>query len=74
MFFTGFVTERGPPWRPCDYWDELYANMGDLLRSEAQDPRLLLVHIKVINLFYFIINYLIFICFYFFLFLFFINY
>lgn len=36
MFFTGFVTERGPPWRPCDAWDELYSSMNDLLKSEAQ--------------------------------------
>jgi hypothetical protein len=47
MFFTGFVSERGPPWRPCDVWDELYSNIGDLLRLEAQDQRMLLVHIQV---------------------------
>jgi myotubularin-related protein 5/13 len=47
MFFTGFVSERGPPWRPCDVWDELYSNVGDLLRLEAQDQRMLLVHIQV---------------------------
>lgn len=46
MFFTGFVAERGPPWRPCDHWDELYSNMADLLRLEAQDSRMLLVHIQ----------------------------
>lgn len=46
MFFTSFVTERGPPWRPCDVWDELYSNLGELLKVEAQDPRLLLVHIQ----------------------------
>ncbi|XP_055715970.1 myotubularin-related protein 13 [Phlebotomus papatasi] len=37
MFFTGFVTERGPPWRPCDAWDELYSSMSDLQRSEQQN-------------------------------------
>jgi myotubularin-related protein 5/13 len=47
MFFTGFVSERGPPWRPCDVWDELYSNIGDLLRLEVQDQRMLLVHIQV---------------------------
>ena len=53
MFFTGFVSERGPPWRPCDVWDELYSNIGDLLRLEAQDQRMLLIHIQVCtNLFY----------------------
>lgn len=46
MFFTGFITDRGPPWRPCDAWDELYSSMTDLLRSEAQDPKLALVHIQ----------------------------
>jgi myotubularin-related protein 5/13 len=45
-FFTEFVSERGPPWRPCDVWDELYSNIGDLLRLEAQDQHMLLVHIQ----------------------------
>jgi hypothetical protein len=52
MFFTGFVSERGPPWRPCDVWDELYSNIGDLLRLEAQDQRMLLVHIQVYTHFF----------------------
>lgn len=47
MFFTGFVSERGPPWRSCDVWDELYSNIGDQLRLEVQDQRMLLVHIQV---------------------------
>ncbi|XP_055601637.1 myotubularin-related protein 13 [Uranotaenia lowii] len=46
MFFTGFVTERGPPWRPCDAWDELYSAMNDLLKQEAQNPNLVLTHIQ----------------------------
>lgn len=46
MFFTGFIIERGPPWRTCDAWDELYSSMTDLLRSEMQDPAKLLVHIQ----------------------------
>lgn len=46
MFFTSFVTERGPPWRPCDAWDELYSAMSDLLKSESQDPKLILTHIQ----------------------------
>lgn len=46
MFFTGFVTDRGVPWRPCDAWDELYSAMTDLLRSETQEPKLALVHIQ----------------------------
>lgn len=46
MFFTGFVQERGPPWRPCDAWDELYSAMSDLLRTEQQQERLLVTHIR----------------------------
>lgn len=40
MFFTGFITERGPPWRTCDAWDELYSSITDLSRSELQNPKL----------------------------------
>ncbi|XP_049836392.1 myotubularin-related protein 13 isoform X2 [Schistocerca gregaria] len=46
MFFTGFVAERGPPWRPCDVWDELYSSLSELFRLEAQDQRLLIAHIQ----------------------------
>ncbi|XP_066963738.1 myotubularin-related protein 13 [Macrobrachium rosenbergii] len=46
MFFTTFVTERGPPWRVCDLWDDLYSNIGDQLRLEQHDSRMLLVHIQ----------------------------
>lgn len=46
MFFTSFIAERGPSWRPCDVWDELYSNLGELLKSEAQDPKMLLTHIQ----------------------------
>ncbi|KAF4533047.1 hypothetical protein B566_EDAN002610 [Ephemera danica] len=46
MFFTGFVQERGSPWRVCDLWDELYSNLGEQLRQEALDPRLVITHIQ----------------------------
>ncbi|KAL1114877.1 hypothetical protein AAG570_007701 [Ranatra chinensis] len=46
MFFTGFVTERGPPWRPCDHWDELYAQMPELMRQEQLNPSLIIQHIQ----------------------------
>nr|XP_018897778.1 PREDICTED: myotubularin-related protein 13 isoform X2 [Bemisia tabaci] len=46
MFFTAFVTERGPPWRPCDCWDELYSNITEQLKMESQDQRLVLTHIQ----------------------------
>ncbi|XP_039295345.1 LOW QUALITY PROTEIN: myotubularin-related protein 13 [Nilaparvata lugens] len=48
MFFTSFVTERGPPWRACDYWDELHANIADLLKAEAHDPKALLNNIEAL--------------------------
>ena len=40
MFFTAFVIERGPPFRPCDAWDEMYNTMPELLKKEALDRRL----------------------------------
>ena len=42
MFFTSFIAERGPPWRACDVWDELYSNLSDQLKQEIQDHRKLL--------------------------------
>jgi myotubularin-related protein 5/13 len=50
MFYTGFVQERGPPWRVCDLWDELYSNLGEQLRQEGQDPNLVLTHIQVCSI------------------------
>lgn len=47
MFFTGFVSERGPPWRPCDHWDELYSNMADLMKAEAADRAMIIQHVQV---------------------------
>lgn len=46
MFFNTFVAERGPPYRICDIFDELYASMNDLLKTEARDPDLTLQHIR----------------------------
>ncbi|BES90651.1 Myotubularin protein [Nesidiocoris tenuis] len=46
MFFTGFVMERGPPWRPCDHWDELYAQIPELVRQEQNNPSLVIKHIQ----------------------------
>ncbi|KAK8374776.1 hypothetical protein O3P69_012541 [Scylla paramamosain] len=46
MFFTTFVTERGPPWRVCDLWDDVYANIGDQLRQEQHDSRKMLENIQ----------------------------
>ncbi|XP_063832173.1 myotubularin-related protein 5-like [Ostrinia nubilalis] len=30
MFFSGLVSERGPPWRPTDVWDELLHTPGSV--------------------------------------------
>lgn len=46
MFFTSFIMERGPPWRTCDAWDELYSSMTDLTRTELQNPKLVIAHIQ----------------------------
>ena len=47
MFFTTFVTERGPPWRIGDLWDDLYANISELLRTEQNDSTKLRANIQV---------------------------
>ena len=46
MFFNEFITSRGPPWRFCDIFDELYADIGEQLTAEVTDRRLMIVHIK----------------------------
>ncbi|XP_037942643.1 myotubularin-related protein 13-like, partial [Teleopsis dalmanni] len=46
MFFTTFVNERGPPWRPSDAWDELYSSMNEVLKSEANNKNLIAQHIQ----------------------------
>lgn len=46
MFFTSFIVDRGPPWRPCDVWDELYNNLSEQLKQEIQNPQLIITHIK----------------------------
>ena len=37
MFFSEFISSRGPPWRRCDIFDDLYANIGEQLAAEATD-------------------------------------
>ncbi|XP_028170103.1 myotubularin-related protein 13 [Ostrinia furnacalis] len=46
MFFSGLVSERGPPWRPTDVWDELLQNLPEQLRLESLNPELELQHIQ----------------------------
>ncbi|GBL87002.1 Myotubularin-related protein 13 [Araneus ventricosus] len=46
MFFNTFVSERGPPYRACDIFDEIYASMQDILKAETKDASLVLPHIE----------------------------
>lgn len=50
MVFNQFISERGHPWRPCDIWDDLYSQLGEQLKQEAEDPKLILVHIQELAL------------------------
>ncbi|XP_076471850.1 myotubularin-related protein 13-like isoform X2 [Babylonia areolata] len=46
MGFSAFVAERGPPYRVCDIFDEVYAMMPEQLRLEQSDPEKVAEHIK----------------------------
>ena len=46
MFFNTFVSERGPPWRSCDLFDDLYNSMAELNMLEENDPSKVLRHIQ----------------------------
>ncbi|XP_036375739.1 myotubularin-related protein 5-like isoform X2 [Megalops cyprinoides] len=46
MAFAGFVSERGPPYRPIDVFDELVANQVKRIRLEEGNPRKVMNHIK----------------------------
>ena len=48
MFFNDFIAVRGPPWRKCDLFDELYADMGEQLESEYADPCKVFLHIDTL--------------------------
>ena len=38
MFFNEFIHTRGPPWRKCDIFDDLYSSLGEQLTQEQSDP------------------------------------
>ena len=38
MFFNALISERGPPWRHCDVFDELYSVFGEQSQTELADP------------------------------------
>uniref|UniRef100_A0A8C5BW79 SET binding factor 2 n=1 Tax=Gadus morhua TaxID=8049 RepID=A0A8C5BW79_GADMO len=46
MAFAGFVSERGPPYRACDLFDELVAFDVDRIREEDADPVKLQKHMR----------------------------
>uniref|UniRef100_A0A4W6E3P7 SET binding factor 2 n=1 Tax=Lates calcarifer TaxID=8187 RepID=A0A4W6E3P7_LATCA len=46
MAFAGFVSERGPPYRACDLFDELVALDVDIFKEEEVNPAKLQKHIR----------------------------
>ncbi|XP_056131737.1 myotubularin-related protein 5 isoform X2 [Lampris incognitus] len=46
MAFAGFVSERGPPYRTTDLFDELIANQVARIRQEEACPHKVMSHIK----------------------------
>ncbi|XP_023320914.1 myotubularin-related protein 13 isoform X8 [Eurytemora carolleeae] len=49
MFFNEFISTRGPPWRRCDIFDELYANIGEQVSAETLDPRKIMVNVRELS-------------------------
>ena len=48
MSFQRFIEERGPPFRNCDIFDEIYASVQSHLRDEMKEPWLIGIHIQEI--------------------------
>ncbi|XP_059150678.1 myotubularin-related protein 13-like isoform X2 [Physella acuta] len=46
MAFNSFVSERGPPYRVCDIFDEVVASIQDQLQEEHNDPQRMMENIK----------------------------
>ncbi|KAI1882525.1 hypothetical protein AGOR_G00251650 [Albula goreensis] len=46
MAFAGFVSERGPPYRSIDLFDELIASQVERIRLEEGNPHRVMSHIK----------------------------
>ncbi|XP_017259819.1 myotubularin-related protein 13 isoform X2 [Kryptolebias marmoratus] len=49
MAFAGFVSERGPPFRACDLFDELVALDFDSFKEEEVNPAKLQKHIRELS-------------------------
>ncbi|KAL3976516.1 ATP-binding cassette, subfamily G (WHITE), member 4 [Sarotherodon galilaeus] len=46
MAFAGFVSERGPPYRATDLFDDLVANQVERIRQEEACPNKVMNHVK----------------------------
>ncbi|CAN9508084.1 unnamed protein product [Ophioblennius macclurei] len=46
MAFAGFVSERGPPYRSTDLFDDLVANEVERIRQEEACPHKVMSHVK----------------------------
>ncbi|XP_012884129.1 PREDICTED: myotubularin-related protein 13 [Dipodomys ordii] len=46
MAFAGFVSERGPPYRSCDLFDELVAFEVERIKAEENNPLKMIKHIR----------------------------
>ncbi|XP_019375515.1 PREDICTED: myotubularin-related protein 13 [Gavialis gangeticus] len=46
MAFAGFVSERGPPYRSCDLFDELVAFEVERIKADEGNPPKMLKHIR----------------------------
>ncbi|KAM9327544.1 LOW QUALITY PROTEIN: myotubularin-related protein 5 [Pholidichthys leucotaenia] len=46
MAFAGFVSERGPPYRATDLFDDLVANQVERIRQEESSPHKVMNHVK----------------------------
>uniref|UniRef100_A0A8C3VET5 SET binding factor 2 n=2 Tax=Catharus TaxID=9184 RepID=A0A8C3VET5_CATUS len=46
MAFAGFVSERGPPFRTCDLFDELVAFEVERIKAEEGNPPKMIKHVR----------------------------
>ncbi|KAM4846605.1 myotubularin-related protein 13 isoform 3-T3 [Thomomys bottae] len=46
MAFAGFVSERGPPYRSCDLFDELVAFEVERIKADENNPLKIIKHIR----------------------------
>uniref|UniRef100_A0A8I3WKQ8 SET binding factor 2 n=1 Tax=Callithrix jacchus TaxID=9483 RepID=A0A8I3WKQ8_CALJA len=46
MAFAGFVSERGPPYRSCDLFDELVAFEVERIKVEENNPMKMIKHVR----------------------------